>query len=390
MADAAAHGDPETLDRLVMSRRVLVVVGAGGVGKTTTAAALGVAAARRGRRVLCLTIDPAKRLAQALGLERMTGEEQVVKNLGAGPGDARGGSLTAMMLDASATFDELVIKHSSSPERAKKLLDNKLYRYVSRSLAGTQEYMAMEKLVSVQRDPRFDLVILDTPPTANALDFLDAPERLVEALDSAAIRWFLQAFQSTGKLSLNLLARSAVVVLRGLKKITGGGFLEAMAEFITELNDLFGGFRERAKMVEAAMRSPEVSFVLTTSPAPMSIAEVLFFSDRLEASRMPRGAFVVNRLRVAPAHAADPPTEIEVAAAIERRGLAVEAGAPARFVEAHADAVRLASLDSLHLGTLEERARDRVPVVRVPELPKDVHDVASLAKLSELLMSGGV
>ena len=389
MADVTPGEGAETLDRLVMSRRVLVVVGAGGVGKTTTAAALGVAAARRGRRVLCLTIDPAKRLAQALGLEAMTGEEQVVTNLEPPAGGAAG-SLTAMMLDASATFDELVLKHSSSPERAKKLLDNKLYRYVSRSLAGTQEYMAMEKLVSVQRDPRFDLVILDTPPTANALDFLDAPERLVEALDSAAIRWFVQAFQSTGKLSLNLLARSAVVVLRGLKRITGGSFLDAMAEFITELNDLFGGFRERAKMVEAAMRSPEVSFVLTTSPAPMSIAEVLFFSDRLEASRMPQGAFVVNRLRIAPAHAADPPMEAEVAAAIEGRGLAVEAGAPARFLRAHADAVRLASLDALHLGPLLERAHDRVPIVRVPELPKDVHDVASLAKLSELLMSGGV
>ncbi|HEY4016914.1 MAG TPA: ArsA-related P-loop ATPase [Polyangiaceae bacterium] len=390
MADGGPREAPETLDRLVMARRVLVVVGAGGVGKTTTAAALGVAAARRGRRVLCLTIDPAKRLAQALGLEQMTAEEQAVTNLGAPPAGGAQGSLTAMMLDASATFDELVIKHSSSPERAKKLLDNKLYRYVSRSLAGTQEYMAMEKLVSVQRDPRFDLVILDTPPTANALDFLDAPERLVEALDSAAIRWFLQAFQSTGKLSLNLLARSAVVVLRGLKRITGGSFLEAMAEFITELNDLFGGFRERAKMVEAAMRSPEVSFVLTTSPAPMSIAEVLFFSDRLEASRMPRGAFVVNRLRVPPAHAADPPSEDEAAAAIAAHGVSVGTGAPARFVQAHADAVRLAALDARHLGTLAARAQDRVPIVRVPELPKDVHDVASLAKLSELLMSGGV
>ena len=164
---------PETLDQLVMSRHVLVVVGAGGVGKTTTAAALGVGAARRGRRVLCLTIDPAKRLAQALGLERMMGEEQVVTDAFAPPEGPRG-SLTAMMLDPSATFDDLVLRYSPSPERAKKLLGNKLYQYVSRSLAGTQEYMAMEKLVAVQKDPRFDLVILDTPPTTNALDFLDA------------------------------------------------------------------------------------------------------------------------------------------------------------------------------------------------------------------------
>ena len=389
MADIA-RPEPETLAHLVMSRRVVVVVGAGGVGKTTTAAALGVAAAHRGRRVLCLTIDPAKRLAQALGLQQMTGEEQAISNLLGPNGGPLQGSLTAMMLDASATFDELVVKHSSSPERARRLLDNKLYRYVSRSLAGTQEYMAMEKLVAVQKDPRFDLVILDTPPTANALDFLDAPVRLVEALDSPAIRWFLQAFQSTGKLSLNLLARSAVVVLRGLKRITGGGFLEAMAEFITELNELFGGFRERAKMVDAAMRSPDVSFVLATSPAPMSIAEVLFFSDRLESSRMPRGAFVVNRMRLPPPFADDPPTERDAAEAIATRGLAFEENAPSRFVQAHADAARLAALDAIHLRALLARTNGNVPIVRIPELPRDVHDLESLAKLSGLLMSGGV
>ncbi|MGA7118834.1 MAG: ArsA-related P-loop ATPase [Polyangiaceae bacterium] len=381
---------PEPLDQLVMSRHVLVVVGAGGVGKTTTAAALGVAAARRGRRVLCLTIDPAKRLAQALGLESMKGEEQLVADPNIPEGTSPRGSLTAMMLDSSATFDELVLKYSPSPERARKLLGNKLYQYVSRSLAGTQEYMAMEKLVSVQKDPRFDLVILDTPPTTNALDFLDAPERLVEALDSAAIRWFVQAFQSTGKLSLNLLARSAVVVLRGLGRITGGSFLEAMAEFITELNDLFGGFRERAKIVEAALRSPEVSFVLATSPAPMSIQEVVFFSDRLEASQMPRGAFVVNRFRLPPPLADAAPTEEEVATAVSARGLALDEDAPARLVHAHADAVRLADLDAMHVRALEGRVQGKVPVVRIPELSSDVHDLEGLGKLSAMLMGGGV
>jgi anion-transporting ArsA/GET3 family ATPase len=392
MTEVSEHADGaprETLDQLVMSRRVLVVVGAGGVGKTTTAAALGVAAARRGRRVLCLTIDPARRLAEALGLERLKSDEQVVSNLLARDGTAARGSLTAMMLDASATFDELVVKHSASPERAKRLLDNKLYQYVSRSLAGTQEYMAMEKLVAVQNDPRFDLVILDTPPTANALDFLEAPERLVEALDSAAIRWFVQAFQSTGKMSLNLLARSAVLVLRGLRRITGGSFLEAMAELIAELNDLFGGFRERAKMVEAVMRSPEVSFVLATSPAPMSIAEVLFFSDRLEASHMPRGALVVNRLHLPPPSADAPPSEGDAAQAIAARGLALDDDAPARLVKAHADATLLAALDARHVRTLQERAKG-MPIVSVPELPSDVHDLESLSELSDLLMRGGV
>jgi anion-transporting ArsA/GET3 family ATPase len=349
-----------------------------------------VAAARRGRRVLCLTIDPAKRLAEALGLERMMGEEQVVSELTAREGAAMRGSLTAMMLDPSATFDELVRKYSPSPERAKRLLENRLYQYVSRSLAGTQEYMAMEKLVAVQKDPRFDLVVLDTPPTTNALDFLDAPKRLVEALDSAAIRWFVQAFQSTGKLSLNLLARSAVVVLRGLGRITGGAFLESMAEFITELNDLFGGFRERAKIVETALRSPEVSFVLATSPAPMSIQEVLFFSDRLEESHMPRGAFVVNRFRLPPPAADAPPSAQDVAVAIAAHGLVLDTDAPSRLVRAHSDAVRLAALDAMQVVALYERAKAKVPIVRIPELPSDVHDLESLGRLADMLMSGGV
>jgi anion-transporting ArsA/GET3 family ATPase len=382
---------PETLDQLVMTRRVLVTVGAGGVGKTTTAAALGVAAAARGRRVLCLTIDPARRLAEALGLERMSGDEQAIAPALFEAIDLPiKGSLTAMMLDTKRTFDELVLKYSSSPDRAKKLMDNKLYQYVSTSLAGTQEYMAMEKLVAVQRDPRFDLVILDTPPTANALDFLDAPGRLVEAVDSPTMRWFVQAFESTGKVGFNLLARSAAIVLRGLGRITGGGFLAAMAEFITELNDLFGGFKQRAQMVENSLRSPEVSFVLVTSPAPVSLEEAIFFSERLARASMPRGAFVVNRFRLPPLWTDAPPHDSDASAAIAAHGLHLEEGAPERVVRAHGDAVRLAMRDAANVQSLRERASHEIPIVRVPELASDVHDLKNLRDIAELLMNGGV
>src|SRR5579859_264742 len=382
---------PETLDQLVMTRRVLVTVGAGGVGKTTTAAALGVAAAARGRRVLCLTIDPARRLAEALGLEPMSGDEQTIApDLFEAVDLPLRGSLTAMMLDTKRTFDELVVKHSSSPERAQKLLDNKLYQYVSTSLAGTQEYMAMEKLVAVQRDPRFDLVILDTPPTANALDFLDAPSRLVEAVDSPTMRWFVQAFESTGKVGFNLLARSAAVVLRGIGRITGGGFLAAMAEFITELNDLFGGFKQRAQMVESSLRSPDVSFVVVASPEPVSLEEAVFFSDRLDRANMARGAFVVNRFRLPPLWTDAPPGDGDAAGAIAAHGLHLEEGAPQRVVRAHADAVRLARRDAANVRSLSEQAADRVPVVRVPELASDVHDLKNLRDIAEMLMDGGV
>ena len=245
----------------------------------------------------------------------------------------------------------------------------------------------------MQSDPRFDLYSFSIrPSTANALDFLDAPARLVEALSdfSVTMRWFVQAFQTTGKLSLNLLARSAAVVLRGLGRITGGGFLEAMAGFITELNDLFGGFKERAKLVEHALRSPQVAFVLVTSPAPMSIQEVLFFSDRLDAANMARGAFVVNRFRMAPPGASSTIGEKEVADALAKRGVVLEERAPERLVQAYRDAVRLAALDTLHVKDMAARANGRVPVVRVPELASDVHDLKHLVAISKMLTTGGI
>ncbi len=383
----------QSLADLLESRRVLITVGAGGVGKTTTAAALGVAAAQRGKRVLCLTIDPAKRLAESLGITEMRTEATTVDpSRFEAAGVHVTGSLTAMMLDTKRTFDELVIKYSSSTEKADRLLSNKLYKYVSTSLAGTQEYMAMEKLVAVKDDPRYDLIVLDTPPTANALDFLDAPQRLMEALDSNTMKWFVQAFESGGKFSLNLIAKGAAGILRGIARITGGGFLEAMAEFIGELNDLFGGFKERAARVEKALRSDEVAFVLVTSGSPPSIQEVLYFAERLTEAEMPRGAFVVNRFHVPPPHAETGVTAQDAAAAIEARSTelgGLEEDAAARFVQAHADAVKLAALDARHLRVLDAAAGS-IPIVRVAELETDVHDLKLLAQIGDVLMSGGV
>lgn len=380
----------QTLSELVDSRRVLITVGAGGVGKTTTAAALGVAAARRGKRVLCLTIDPAKRLAESLGITEMRTEATTVDPARfAAAGVPLSGSLTAMMLDTKRTFDELVMKYSSTTNKADRLLSNKLYQYVSTSLAGTQEYMAMEKLVAVKDDPRYDLIVLDTPPTANALDFLDAPQRLMEALDSNTMKWFVQAFEMGGKFSLNLIAKSAATILRGIGRITGGGFLEAMAEFIGELNELFGGFKERAARVEKALRGDEVAFVLVTSASPPSIQEVLYFAERLSEASMPRGAFVVNRFHVPPRRAAEGVAAADASAAIAARGLALEDDAPSRLVRAHDDAVKLATLDARNLSVLDVAAGS-TPIVRVAELDTDVRDLALLAELGAVLMSGGV
>lgn len=378
-----------SLDKLVRERRVLVTVGAGGVGKTTTAAALALAAAREGRKVLCLTIDPARRLAQSLGLEEMGAEAvEVDRAVFARAGVEVRGSLTAAMLDTKRTFDDLIVKHASSKEKAQRLLDNKLYKYISASLAGTQEYMAMEKLVEVKADPRWDLVVLDTPPTANALDFLDAPERLIGMLDSAAMKWFQDAFESSGKFSLNILAKGASAVLKGIGKLTGGGLLEAMAELIVELNELFGGFKERARHVEKTLRSDDVAFVLVTSPSPPSIKEVLYFADRLAEADMPRGAFVVNRMRRAPAFSGQvSPSDAQKGIAL--RGLALEEGAADRLAEAHGDATKMAALDERNVRAIGAAATSGVPVVRVAERATDVHDVGMLAALGEVLMRGG-
>jgi anion-transporting ArsA/GET3 family ATPase len=380
---------PESLRTLVETRRVLIAVGAGGVGKTTTAAAIGLAAARDGKRVLCLTIDPARRLAQSLGLAEMTTEAmRVAPSRFEAAGVPMKGELTVAMVDTKRTFDDLVTRYSSTPEKAKELLNNKLYKYVSTSLAGTQEYMAMEKLIEVKQSGQWDLIVLDTPPTANALDFLDAPDTMINALDSAAMRWFIEAFQTTGKVSLNLLARSAALVLRGIGKLVGGGFLESMAEFITELNDLFGGFKQRAAAVHAALRSPEASFVLVTSPAPMSVQEVLYFSDRLVEHGMPRGAFVVNRFRLPPPATASPLELADVRAAMDARHVALDDDAPARLLRAYADQVKLAALDTTHVTQLSVRAGKDVAIVRVPELSSDVHDLKELAKIADFLMAG--
>ncbi|WP_437606130.1 ArsA-related P-loop ATPase [Sorangium sp. So ce834] len=386
-AHAPLRADDAGLASLLASRRVILCVGCGGVGKTTTTAALGLAAARRGKRVLCLTIDPARRLSQSLGLEEMKTEAQTIEPARfARAGIDVPGSMTVMMLDTKSTFDGLVASLAPSPEQRDRILGNVLYKYISTSLAGTQEYMAMEKLYAVRSDPSYDLVLLDTPPTANALDFLDAPERLVGAIDSAATRWFVQAFQSSGKLSLNLLARSTAAVLRGIGKLTGSGFLEQIAAFISEMNAVFGGWKQRADAVASALRGPDVAYVLVTTPDPLCVREVLFFADRLREQDMRRDAFVVNRVH--PVYGALPGAA-EVAAALDGSGLALGPGAAARLLQAAEDETRMGKLDQLNLIALEAALEDEQTGgsvrVDVPAFPYDIYDVAGLARIADVL-----
>ncbi len=379
---------PNDLNSLIGARRVMLCVGCGGVGKTTTCAALGLAAARQGKRVLCLTIDPARRLAQSLGLERLKTEAQHIEpGVFAAAGQEVSGSLTMMMLDTKSTFDSLVSALAGDTESRDAILNNRLYQYISTSLAGTQEYMAMEKLYAVKDDPRYDLILLDTPPTSHALDFLDAPQRLVDAIDSPAVRWFLQAFDQSGRFSLNLLARSAAAVLRGIGRIIGGDFLAQIANFVSSINDLFGGWRARAEKVATALRGDDVAYLLVTTSDRMCLREVLFFAQRLREQDMHPDAFVVNRVHESwegTVSAAD------IEEACGARGLSLPENTTPRIVKAAQQHRRLAQLERLNQFVLEEIYDEDTPghepvLVRVPEFAEDIHDVTRLVWVADVL-----
>ena len=374
-----------SLNELLDSHRVVVCVGSGGVGKTTTAASLGLAAACRAKRVLVLTIDPAKRLANSLGLNEMTTEEQQIETrLFESAGIECKGTLSAMMLDTKRTFDELVSKFASSEERKQRILNNKLYQYMSTSLAGTQEYMAMEKLYAVKNDMRYDLIVLDTPPTSNALDFLDAPERLVGLVDSPATRWFIEAFEGAGKFSFNLLQKGAQFLLKGLANFTGAAFLEEVATFIVDLNDLFGGFRERAKKVADALRSPEVAFVLVTSPSPLAVEESLYFSDKLAGANMRRSAFVINQVHALHAEPSRPDNVLadELAKVMGPLGTG---DLLRRMQEALDNERERAISDRVEVERLRTRGGTQPLYIEVPAFDTDVHDLRALSRVASYL-----
>jgi anion-transporting ArsA/GET3 family ATPase len=314
----------------------------------------------------------------------MTTEEKVVDpSLLGVRGITMKGSLSAMMLDGKRTFDDLVRRTASSPARAQNILDNRLYQYISGSLAGTQEYMAMEKLHAVRADPRYDLIVLDTPPTSNALDFLDAPERLAALVDSPTMKWIVTAFE--GKGGFSLVGRGAKMVLQGISKLTGAGFLEQVATFLVEFNDLFGGFRKRSEEVGAALRSPEVAFVIVTSPAPLAIEEAIFFAERLGEAGMNRDALVVNQVhRVLPEVKA---TSAALEAEAKKHLGALDAGKiVGRVRRAYDDAKTRAQADRIQIDALRKRVDHALPLLEVPVFDHDVHDLDALAAVGRTLV----
>lgn len=376
------------LTPLLWGRRVVVCAGSGGVGKTTVAASLALAAAGQGRRVLCLTIDPARRLANSLGIDSMSGDlHTVAPERLAGLGLAAFGELSVMMLDTKTVFDHLVEKHAKAPSVRERILKNKLYQSISTHLAGVQSYMSMEKVLEVKLDPRFDLIVLDTPPTTEALDFLRAPGRLMEALDSPAMRWLVQAFEPKRAFSFNIVARGAAFALRGLGRLTGKGFLESVAEFVTDMSALFGGFRARAAEVKRAFASPEFGYVLVTAPRESAIGDALFFARSLVEEHVAVDAVVLNRLHTA---TGTEPSAFDVEAHLKSLGWPEAPSFAPRILQAAKEADARAAVEAVQVSRLAARLAelgiDASKVVRVPAMDQDVHDLSALAKVAHALL----
>jgi anion-transporting ArsA/GET3 family ATPase len=345
-----------SVDAIIEGAEICICAGAGGVGKTSTSAAIALGAAARGRKAAVLTIDPAKRLANALGLERLGNEPRRV------PGVQGDGELWAMMLDAKRTFDDLVQTYASDERTRDAVLSNRIYQEMSSAVSGSQEYMAMEKLYELHMQGGFDLLVLDTPPTRNALDFLEAPERLQRFIDSRSLRFFLSP-------GVKLLGRGSGLLFAVLQRVTGVDLLRDLSEFFQSFGDMSEGFRARAERVNELLGSDAATFVLVASPRHDAIDDAIFFHDQLEARGMPFGGVVVNRFH--DTHGHDNKIDLEATLGPDLA---------AKVTANYADYQVLAHRDRTNLGRLTERLNGE-PVIVVPELDGDVHDLAGLAAM---------
>jgi anion-transporting ArsA/GET3 family ATPase len=377
---------------VLLERRILVCVGSGGVGKTTTAATLALAAARRGKRTLVLTIDPARRLANSLGLASLGHQVQEVDRALVRRGAPNGnGELYAMMLDQKQAFDEVVGKHAKDPAAVKRILANPVYAQISGSLAGAQEYAAMAKLHDFDQSGIYDLIVVDTPPTAHALDFLDAPRKLSEAIDSPAIEWF-RKLQGQGGSRWSLIGKSGAFMLKRLAKFVGSKFIDDLGVFFTEFNDILGGFKQRAEETFALLRQPRVGFLLVASPEPMAVREALAFHERLLTAGMPFVGFVVNKVHPSRPIAVDVrrlETALAARPSIVGLGLSgtTRTMAAQALLAAYTEIETLAAADRGAVAMLRAAGGATASFVEVPLQRDDVHDVDRLVALERFLLA---
>jgi anion-transporting ArsA/GET3 family ATPase len=357
--------------------RIVVCCGSGGVGKTTTSAALALRAADRGRRTAVLTIDPARRLAQALGLTALGNEPHRVDGVPTPTnGSEAPGELHAMMLDMRRTFDEMVQSHAT-PERADAILANPFYQTISTSFSGTQEYMAMEKLGQLAASGAWDLIVVDTPPSRSALDFLDAPQRMSNFLDGRMIRLLSSPARAGGRGLRKVLGAGFSLFAKAVSTILGGQLLADASAFVQAFDTMFGGFRERATATYALLRSPGTAFVVVAAPEPDALREAAYFVDRLRSEDMPLAGLVLNRTH---------PVLAPLTATRARDAADDLAGAPlaAAVLRLHADRVDRAAREDRLLARFS-RAHPSVAVTRVSAVPGDVADLVGLREIGTRL-----
>jgi anion-transporting ArsA/GET3 family ATPase len=379
--------EPGSLFARTAGKRVIVCVGSGGVGKTTTAAAIGVQAAMDGKKVLVLTIDPARRLANSLGLRSLGNRETRLEPAQFALAKlAPKGEMHAMMLDLKLTWDELVERTAPDPERARTIKENRIYKSLSTAMAGSLEYMAAEKVFELTETRRYDLIVLDTPPTSNALDFLHAPDRIVDLLENDAARIVLGPMLSAGKLGLRLFNLGSTFVLKTLARFTGADFLRDLAAFMLAFEGMYDGFKDRAAKVKALLSSKDAAFVLVTGPNVQVLDEALFFHKALRENGIETAAVVVNRFERDPLRYGGAETPQGLREALEMNRLP-DGGAPPlseRLASTLWEQATLADLDRRQVERMKH-ILEHVPVLTVPRLRRDVHDLGGLWQIDGYL-----
>jgi anion-transporting ArsA/GET3 family ATPase len=361
---------------ILEDRKICICAGSGGVGKTTTSAALAAGLAARGKRVAVLTIDPAKRLADSLGLDELVNEpRRVDPRLFERAGVEMRGELWAMMLDAKATFDDVVRRHAPDAETRDRILQNRIYRQISNALAGSQEYMAMEKLFEIHQEGRYDFLVLDTPPSRNALDFLDAPKRLTQFIEGRGMAMFMRP---TG-FATRVVGRGSSMVFGVLKRITGMDLLADLSEFFQAFSGMVDGFRERAKRVSELLADPATCFMVVCGPQGEPISEAVYFHRKLVEAKLPVGGVIVNKVH----YQAD--AEAGEVAEADLRGL-LDDELAARVASNFADYQSLAQRDARNVDHLARELNAR-RVIRIPYMDEDIHDLEGLLKIDRYLFA---
>jgi anion-transporting ArsA/GET3 family ATPase len=376
------------LSDVVRGRQVICCVGSGGVGKTTTSAAIALQAASEGKRTLVMTIDPARRLANSLGLKELGNEEtRIDPQLLAAAGIGASARMSAMMLDLKHSWDELVKEQARTPEQAQRILDNRIYKSLSTAMAGSLEYIAMEKVYEVHASGRFDVVVLDTPPTSNALDFLHAADRILDVLDNNAFKILLAPMMKAGKFTMRLLAAPSGIVLKTLARFTGAAFLRDLSDFMLAFEGMYEGFKDRAGKVRALLKSQKAAFVLVTSPNPLTIQEALFFHRALLDDGIRTAAVVVNRVQRDPRRLGGPDNLAALREALVLAQIKDQDGLADRLCQTLTEQSSLADVDRREVARLR-RELSGIPLFQVPRLRKDVHDLAGLWQIDGFLASG--